>query len=577
MQLKKFRFSLLSFFWILLFCGVVLFRFWLVDVQDLTYQGSGYHDDRLFIEHSRSIYNGEWLGPFRQTTLAKGPFYPFFIASLRFLGVPLLLGQNILYVLAISAICWSLHPILKKRWLTFLLFVILMFQPAGFESDVTARVIRAGVSVSLTLLILAGLIRAFVSPLRSLNSIVLGSATGLFIAAFWMNREDNIWLIPAVIILLAGIWIRAFIQRKINRPLFTFSSALLCFLSIPILVVMMLNAHYYQLFVITDFQHSAFPSAYGSLVNVKPEQRYPYVPVTASTRHAIYQVSPLFKQLEPVLEDQLAADWATYSQELTGFPPEKKEIGGGWWMWALRDAVFLTGHYTSGADAAAYYMQLSEEVTRLCEEKKLSCYSTEESLSFLFLRHGLQPRNGLQPYLDNEDFIKIITKTPQVFLLYFADDIFSPFNQPSDGTAAEARIFQTATNEKLFFNQSYFFEDWNLVDWTARRFRILENISTYYQTWTVFVVIIGIGCFLHLAYLRDTMAVPLLAILASGGLLFFIVTTIDLTSFPAYGNIYLAAEYPLFIIFSFVSIYRYTTLTFTRIKHYRSRKAKALS
>ena len=216
MQLKKLRFSLLSFFWILLFCGVVLFRFWLVDVQDLTYQGSGYHDDRLFIEHSRSIYNGEWLGPFTQTTLAKGPFYPFFIASLRFLGVPLLLGQNILYVLAVSAICWSLHPILKKRWLTFLLFVILMFQPAGFESDVTARVIRAGVSVSLTLLILAGLIRAFVSPLRPLNSIVLGSATGLFIAAFWMNREDNIWLIPAVIILLTGIWIRAFIQRKIN-------------------------------------------------------------------------------------------------------------------------------------------------------------------------------------------------------------------------------------------------------------------------------------------------------------------------------------------------------------------------
>ena len=46
---------------------------------------------------------------------------------------------------------------------------------------------------------------------------------------------------------------------------------------------------------------------------------------------------------------------------------------GGWFVWALRDAVALAGHYRDGVSSSAYFARVAREVGDACESGRLSC------------------------------------------------------------------------------------------------------------------------------------------------------------------------------------------------------------
>jgi hypothetical protein len=66
------------------------------------------HDDLLFLRLARSILDGEWLGPYEQLTLVKGPFLPLFLAASAKLGLPFLLSQEVLYLLGSAVVMLAL-------------------------------------------------------------------------------------------------------------------------------------------------------------------------------------------------------------------------------------------------------------------------------------------------------------------------------------------------------------------------------------------------------------------------------------------------------------------------------------
>src|SRR4051812_4476167 len=72
-------------------------KLWLVAGQRVFAIGPAFHDDRLFLELAGHILSGQWLGPYSQMTLAKGPMYPVFIAAVFKLGVPLAFAQHLIY------------------------------------------------------------------------------------------------------------------------------------------------------------------------------------------------------------------------------------------------------------------------------------------------------------------------------------------------------------------------------------------------------------------------------------------------------------------------------------------------
>src|SRR5213082_1227055 len=83
---------------ILTFLFVAL-KLWLVAAQPVVAHANASFDDRLFLALAEQILKGNWLGPYSQFTLMKGPMYSLFIAGTYLIGLPLPLAQHLLYLL----------------------------------------------------------------------------------------------------------------------------------------------------------------------------------------------------------------------------------------------------------------------------------------------------------------------------------------------------------------------------------------------------------------------------------------------------------------------------------------------
>jgi len=56
------------------------------------------HDDTLFMSLGRSLAEGQWLGPYTEFTLMKGPGYPFFLAAANWLGISVALAHALFHL-----------------------------------------------------------------------------------------------------------------------------------------------------------------------------------------------------------------------------------------------------------------------------------------------------------------------------------------------------------------------------------------------------------------------------------------------------------------------------------------------
>lgn len=180
-------------------------KLWLTDAQVLFAIGPAIHDDRLFVELAAHLVSGEWLGPYNQFTLAKGPLFPLFIAGMFWLGVPLLLAQQLLYAGACAAITRALAPWLRPA-AQFSLYALLLWNPMSYEAGNLSRLMRQNLYTPLALLVIAGLIHLFARRRESWQR-QSGPAmlTGLALGGFWLTREESVWLLPAVGLIFFGL------------------------------------------------------------------------------------------------------------------------------------------------------------------------------------------------------------------------------------------------------------------------------------------------------------------------------------------------------------------------------------
>jgi hypothetical protein len=144
--------------------------------------------------------------------------------------------------------------------------------------------------------------------------------------------------------------------------------------------VCMINAYAYGWFGTVEFRAAEYTAAYGSLTRVDVGPFIPRVPVTRAAREAVYQVSPAFAELRPFLEGFLGEAWARNSVYVTQLDPSQREIAGGWWMWALRDAAADAGHMRSAREALAFYQRIADEVNAACDQGKLAAHPRRDTM-----------------------------------------------------------------------------------------------------------------------------------------------------------------------------------------------------
>lgn len=416
--------------WLWLALALTALKLWLTRGQRLYAIGNAAHDDRLFADLAGYLVEGQWLGPYNQLTLAKGPLYSLFIAGNFWTGLPLGLTQQLLYALACAAVVAALRPWLRWRVLLFVAYALLLWNPMSFEAGNLARLMRQNLATPLALFAVAGLIAVHADRNRGWpRQLAWAALAGLAFGGFWITREESIWLAPAVAG-LAGAhlfisWREARLKRAVAAVTFTLALALA-----PSLVVSQLNARHYGWFGTVEFRAAEFQAAYGALSRIRVGADKPMVPVTREMRHAAYAVSPAFAELQPFLEGDIGLNWAEKQQ----FRAEEREIRGGWFMWALRDAAAAAGRANSAGEAMEFYQRIADEVNRACDSGAVPAGA---------------PRSGFLPELPRTLWPKLAAGA-RLFARYFVTfDGFNVRSPPSIGDYAELRPFRDFTRERV--------------------------------------------------------------------------------------------------------------------------------
>ena len=383
-------------------------RIWLISSQRLTALGGAIYDDRLFLNLGDSLQKGNWLGAYNDLTLAKGPFYPFWIAAMSKLGVSLLLSQHILYVASCLLFVIAAKPLLSTPLSIFLVFTVLIFNPMSYSQPMMTQVLREGIYPALTLFVVSCAVGLLVRATRPATTFAPWAAgLGLSLSAFLLTREEGIWISPFLFVVVGAAALRVW---STSSGLWRSLSVVVLPLTLVVVImgcVARMNKTRYGLFAVNELKSTDFLDAYGALLRVKHVGSDPVVPVPREVRNKIYEASPAFAELRPYLEGDLGKRWldvventrklyeedpefarkvrAFLGKDPTGIWEralfgENREIMGGWFVWAFRQAVATAGYYSSGTAAASYYRRLAAEVNTACVEGRLSCLGERSSL-----------------------------------------------------------------------------------------------------------------------------------------------------------------------------------------------------
>jgi hypothetical protein len=331
------------------------------------YPGAGY-DDGLYISLGRSLAGGHWLGPYNNVTLIKGPGYPAFLAGVQWLGLPLSLAHALFYCLAVSAFVIVLQRFIRSLLLSCLLFTLLLWHPISL-SIFLLRAVRDNIYYGQTLLILASLVAVLFVPLERSRKILVSVICGLLLGWFWLTREEGVWIVPGIAIMVATAGWTAFRLRKL-RDLLAPLTIVVCIFAVMQVGFRTANLWAYGKFSGVEAKDKNFERALGAINGVLSGGNKPFVSATATARGRIYAVSPAFASLKGYFDNPNRANWEKVSCDAYAVCGE---IAGGWFMWALRDAAAQNGHLASPASASAFFRQIADEVSAACTQGKLEC------------------------------------------------------------------------------------------------------------------------------------------------------------------------------------------------------------
>ncbi len=407
-------------------------KLWLVAGQRIFAIGPAFHDDRLFVELAEHLVNGRWLGPYNQFTLAKGPMLSFFIAAAFKLGVPLLFAQQVLYAAASATLTRSLRPWLRTGAAAFAFYALLLWNPMSYEAENLSRVMRQNVYTPLALFCVAGLVTLFTRRRESARrQAYAGALAGLAFGCFWLTREESVWFMPAVglLLLAPALALRAEFAAR-WRALAAGAGGFVVAALLPLLFVSTMNLRNYGWFGTVEFRAPEFNAAYGALMRPITGPELKQVPVTRQMREAAYELSPAFAKLRPYLEGDVAEHWI----ERTLYPAADKQIRGGWMVWALRDAVREAGLAPDAGAAMRYYQQVADELNAACDSGRVPARPR---------RSGFVPPLGpelVRPVIDD-------TITYSAFFFLFRD--FSAGSPNSVGDYADLKPFRNMVGTRL--------------------------------------------------------------------------------------------------------------------------------
>jgi hypothetical protein len=525
--------------------ALILLKLWLVSAQRIYAIGFAQYDDALFLRLANYLIKGKWLGPYDYLTLAKGPMYPLFIAATYELHIPLFTAQQLLYSAACVLFVTAIRPMVSSRAVRFALFGVLLFNPVTYDTVIHARVLRQDIIYSLTLMILAGLMALYARRDSARRMLPWSLLVGATLPAFWLTREESVWMLPCVLIL----WLSA--VATIWRPRAPGRGIRLACLALPglmwasgLALVADINFRHYGIFTTCEFNDQAMKAAYGALTRVKSAQRRQYLPVPREVRERLYPISPTFATLRPELEGPTGEGWAGITEFLTHRPQREREIASVWFIWAMRRAVYDTGQAHNGKEAMAFYERMAKEINSACDRGLIKADP---------------PRTGYLPPMNRrqwEDLPSSLVRSLREIISF--DHMSTIPLGPSLGGPKDLALFAKLTRGRLIPSSDGIAGPPLQNGYNRLRTGILQLIYQFYHwvaPWAGGLALLAwlaaIGTNLARRQRKLYFAIISLGLLGSIIADSAIVALIDISTFPSIETGYFSGTYALWLLFIF--------------------------
>ena len=350
-------------------------RFFLSLNLPLLLRPQAVYDDALFMRLAANLASGHWLGSFDQYTLMKGPGYPAFLAVSALSGLPVSVAHASFATVALLIAGWTASRLTCSRLVGFAVFIVLALYPDGFI-DPFQLVLRDQIYWAQTLIVVSLFSLLLLRPPRALASQSgLAVAAGIALGWTWLTREEGVWLLPGLGLLMLGTAFMSWRERG-SWIVWLRNTAVAATTFLAVNGAFMTgNRIAYGSFVGVDFRQRDFTAAVDALQSVDIGTIVPYVPVPAAARAEVAKISPTFAPIAATLAPGTpVGDRWGYGCQL--YQQGCGDISAGWFVWALRDLAAANGYYQSPRVAAEKFGQIAADIAAACAAGKLHCRRT---------------------------------------------------------------------------------------------------------------------------------------------------------------------------------------------------------
>ena len=222
----------------------------------------------------------------------------------------------------------------------------------------------------------------------------------------------------------------------------------------------------YNSYVGVELLDSDFGDAVSALYSVRESAPQRYIEVSNANLEAIYRISPTFRSLEPLIEKTPWRDaTCTYDKKLCG------QIGTGYFMWALRDLMFMQGYYTTPEVAKINYRKITSDIRVACDTGKIKCANKYLSKA---------------PAYELFDIMELMAIINQgIKVTYNIPDVSNPiFSKDAEGAEAPAEFLNIAhyilpeSKEILYKVKGWYYDKSSPNSWFDAKISNTEYSST---------------------------------------------------------------------------------------------------
>ncbi len=329
-----------------------LIRFFLsYHLPNFYYENLGF-DDGLMIKEFESLISGNYLGTYNNIILTKGIIYPLFLTIIHYIHLNYNVVFTIIYILSCAFFTKSFKNIINNKKILLILYIILLFNPISYSSELFQRLYRNSLSIIEMLLFLSLVIR-IISNKKTKISLYL--FLGIISSIMLLTREDNIWI---YIVFITLFIYNIYHNHKVKNIIINLVPLLVLIINLNIFSF--INYKNYGVYTYNELTNSSFKDAYIKIMQIKDDKKIDKVSISKDVLNKLIDVSEKFNIEKDNLDkmyDRLGDD--------------NGEINNGNIIWYLRNTIYVKNQFLEAKDANKFFKELKEEIDTLFKEGKL--------------------------------------------------------------------------------------------------------------------------------------------------------------------------------------------------------------